>query len=159
MSKSLHWKELPDNLKDRIIEQGAVMITGTPNMDKVNKAMKEITAKKPKYNSKKAEVDGIVFDSKKEANFYQELLMLQRAGEVINIERQVKYPYFATYARNNMEFDDITYTKPGFYKADFVVTYKDGHKDVIDIKGFRTLEFRRKKKIVEAIYGITIIEK
>lgn len=137
------WKgKLPDKITPRVI-----------NPD--GHALAEHT-KKSKYGSKKTEVDGIVFDSKREANFYQELLMLKRAGEVINIERQVKYPYFATYSRDD---GIVTFTKPGFYKADFVVTYKDGHKDVVDIKGFATAIYRKKKKIIEKLYGIEIIEK
>ena len=44
-----------------------------------------------KYNSKKTVVDGQTFDSKKEARRYQELLLLEKAGEIQNLSRQVKF--------------------------------------------------------------------
>ena len=46
---------------------------------------------KSKYGAKKVEIDGIIFDSKKEGRRYQELKMLQKAGEISNLQRQVKY--------------------------------------------------------------------
>lgn len=47
--------------------------------------------KKNKYNANKIEVDGILFDSKKEAARYQELLLMERAGQIQNLRRQVWY--------------------------------------------------------------------
>jgi hypothetical protein len=47
--------------------------------------------RKSKYGSKKTEVDGIVFDSQREANYYKKLLLLRKAGEIGLIERQVPY--------------------------------------------------------------------
>lgn len=44
-----------------------------------------------KYNSKKTIVDGQTFDSRKEANRYQELLFLERVGAIKNLSRQVKF--------------------------------------------------------------------
>ena len=44
-----------------------------------------------KYNSKKTVVDGQKFDSKKEANRYQELVLLEKAGVIKNLSRQVKF--------------------------------------------------------------------
>ena len=46
---------------------------------------------KSKYGSRKTIVDGISFDSKKEASRYRELLLLERAGKIGNLRRQVKY--------------------------------------------------------------------
>ncbi|MBQ2175640.1 MAG: DUF1064 domain-containing protein, partial [Alphaproteobacteria bacterium] len=46
---------------------------------------------KRKYNNKKIIVDGIKFDSKKEALRYKELKMLEKAGIISNLQRQVKY--------------------------------------------------------------------
>ena len=55
-----------------------------------------------KYGSKKIEVDGIVFDSKKEAKRYSELLLLEKAGEISDLQRQVKYVLIpAQYAEVN----------------------------------------------------------
>lgn len=47
--------------------------------------------KKNKYSNKKVTIDGITFDSKKEANRYCELKLLQRAGKIKNLQMQVKY--------------------------------------------------------------------
>lgn len=44
-----------------------------------------------KYNNKKVEVDGIIFDSKREAERYQELSLLEKAGVIRDLQRQVKY--------------------------------------------------------------------
>ena len=44
-----------------------------------------------KYRNKKVEVDGILFDSKKEANRYMELKLLEKAGEITDLKRQVRY--------------------------------------------------------------------
>ncbi len=49
-----------------------------------------------KYKNKKVEVDGIVFDSKKEAKRYQELLLLEKAGEITDLQRQVKFVLIPT---------------------------------------------------------------
>lgn len=46
---------------------------------------------KNKYHSKKVEVGGIIFDSKKEAKRYSELLLLEKAGAISELQRQVKY--------------------------------------------------------------------
>ena len=46
---------------------------------------------KSKYHNKKVMIDGIKFDSKKEANRYQELKLMQRAGIISDLQRQVKY--------------------------------------------------------------------
>lgn len=44
-----------------------------------------------KYHSKKTEVDGILFDSKKEAQRYQQLKLMEKAGILCDLKRQVKY--------------------------------------------------------------------
>lgn len=44
-----------------------------------------------KYHSKRTEIDGILFDSKKEAQRYQQLKLMERAGVICDLKRQVKY--------------------------------------------------------------------
>lgn len=44
-----------------------------------------------KYNNKKITVDGQIFDSKKEANRYKELRLLEKAGEIKDLRTQVKF--------------------------------------------------------------------
>lgn len=92
--------------------------------------------KKNKYNAKKTKVDGITFDSKKEADYYVGLKMLLRAGEIKGFARQAEFIV--------IEGDDET--APTKYKADFVVFHKDGQAEVIDVKGIETAEFKLKMK-------------
>lgn len=95
-----------------------------------------------KYRNRKTTVDGITFDSKKEADFYTRLTRLQAAKAVSWFIRQVPF--------------DL----PGGvkYRADFLVV--DQHQGVIvyDVKGYRTEVYRLKKRQVEALYGIKIVE-
>lgn len=100
-----------------------------------------------KYNNKKTEIDGFLFDSKREANRYVELKLLERAGEIENLELQPKYSV------------DINGKHICNYFADF--RYFDSYNKSIvieDAKGMRTDVYKIKKKLVEAIYSITIVE-
>lgn len=121
-----------------------------------------------KYHSKKVTFGDEVFDSKKEAKRYQELLLLERAGEISNLQRQVKYvlipaqkePSNKVYTRGKNK----GYCKPGkvlerecSYVADFVYT-EDGKTVVEETKGFRTKEYIIKRKLMLYIHGIRIKE-
>lgn len=100
-----------------------------------------------KYHARRTEVDGIEFDSKAEANRYSELKLLQRSGEIKDLEIQVKFP---------LVVNDI---KIATYIADFV--YRDCATNAVvveDSKGFRTRDYRIKKKLMLAIHRITIFE-
>ena len=111
-----------------------------------------------KYKAIKTTVNGIVFDSKKEAAYYSSLLVMKMAksekDKVTKIELQPRFDYHITYSANGKE-----YKKKAFYKADFKVHFADGSVQIIDVKGFKTAEYKRKKKIVESLYNIEIIEK
>ena len=121
-----------------------------------------------KYNNKKIEVDGITFDSKKEANRYKELSLLQKAGKISGLRTQVRYVLIPS----QREVSDEVYTrgenkgkyKPGkllerecTYVADFVY-YKDGKVIVEDTKGFRTKEYIIKRKLMLYVHHIQIKE-
>ena len=71
-----------------------------------------------------------------------------------DFECQVKYPYEITYSANGK-----TLTKKAFYKSDFHVYHLDGSKVVEDVKGRMTDIFKRKAKIIKALYGIEIVIK
>ena len=111
-----------------------------------------------KFNAKKIIIGGILFDSKKEGLYYLKLSMLKKAtnkgDRVGEIELQPKFHYEMEYKANGN-----TYKKKAFYKADFKVKYADGREEIIDVKGFKTAIYKQKKKIVEALYNIEIIEK
>jgi len=108
-----------------------------------------------KFKAKKVIIDGITFDSIKEGNYYTQLKIQKNATKpqkkVIEINLHPRFDII------------INKKKIGFYKADFEVLFEDGHKEVIDVKGCRKgcayQLFALKKKLVEALYNIEIIEK
>lgn len=91
-------------------------------------------------------VDGIVFASKKEAKRWGELRLLETAGHIAFLERQPRFDIA------------VRCVHICFYKADFRYTNPDGSVTIEDVKGFPTPLYRLKKKLVEALYGIKIIE-
>lgn len=106
-----------------------------------------------KYRSKKTVVDGQKFDSKKEANRYQELLLLEKAGVIKNLSRQVKFVLIPSQRDESGKLIE----RECSYKADF--TYEEGIKTVVeDVKGFRTKEYVIKRKLMLWRYGIRIKE-
>jgi hypothetical protein len=96
-----------------------------------------------KYSAKKVVVDGITFDSKAEAEFYGQLKLRKYAKDIRFFLRQVPF--------------DL----PGGikYRADFMIKNNDGSIEFIDVKGIRTPTYIIKKKQVEQIYGIEIMER
>ena len=108
---------------------------------------------KNKFGNKKTVVDGIKFDSKKESEYYLKYKALLDSGVIAKLELQVPFKYEIQYLAN-----DKVHKTVGRYIADFVVTYNSGEIGVIDVKGFRTAEYKRKKKIIKKLYGIDIIE-
>lgn len=107
-----------------------------------------------KYNSKKTVVDGQKFDSKKEANRYQELLLLEKAGVIKNLSRQVKFVLIPSQRDESGKVIE----RECSYKADFVYYEEDGETVVEDVKGFRTKEYIIKRKLMLYQYGIRIRE-
>lgn len=99
-----------------------------------------------KYRSRKVVVDGIRFDSKKEADKYCELKLLKKAGIVKEIVLQPLFLLQPAYMHRGKKIRAIT------YRADFKVTYADGRIVVIDVKGYRTKEYQLKKKMFLARY-------
>lgn len=104
--------------------------------------------RKYKYNNQKTVVNGILFDSKREANRYCELLLLMRAGEITNLQRQVRYTLIP---KQDGE-------RACEYVADFVYTDKAGHTIVEDVKGVRTDVYKIKRKLMRWVHGITVDE-
>lgn len=100
-----------------------------------------------KYRAVKTVVDGITFDSKREAKRWQELQLLEKAGEIFNLGRQHRYDF------------EVNGIKLGFYKADFVYWLpKTKERIVEDCKGFKTPVYNLKKKLMKALHGIDILE-
>ena len=102
-----------------------------------------------KYGNKKVRLpDGTVYDSKKEYKRHMELLLLQRAGEICDLKRQVKYELIP-----KQEGERAVY-----YVADFVYCLANGELVVEDAKGFRTEGYIIKRKLMLEKYGIRISE-
>lgn len=116
-----------------------------------------------KYRNKKVEVDGIVFDSKKEAKRWQELRLLEQAGEIGDLRRQVKFELIPS------QYDTVGHTKTGkpikrcyerpcTYIADFAYVDAQGKPHVEDTKGMRTANYIIKRKLMAYIHGIRVEE-
>lgn len=102
--------------------------------------------RKNKYNNKKTIVDGIKFDSKKEAKRYTELKKEEQKGTIKNLKLQPKFLLNPT-----VRYDGTTYKKVS-YKADFMYT-KNDEIVVEDVKGYKTEIYKLKKKIFLNLYG------
>lgn len=105
-----------------------------------------------KYHNKKVTINGETFDSKKEAARWQELLLLQRAGKISHLNRQVTYELIPS-----QHIDGKCVERAVKYVADFV--YKEnGNLVVEDTKGLKTPDYIIKRKLMLSVYGIRIKE-
>lgn len=105
-----------------------------------------------KYHNKKTVLNGERFDSKKEAARWQELCLLQRAGKISHLNRQVTYTLIPA-----QYIDGKCVERSCNYIADFV--YKEnGNLIVEDAKGKRTPEYVIKRKLMLQVYGIRVKE-
>jgi len=95
-----------------------------------------------KFHAVAVKRDGHRFDSKAEARFYDNLCFQQKAGHIVCFLRQVP----------------IHYPGGGKLVIDFLVFYKDGSCEFIDVKGMSTQTYKAKKRIVESIYPFKIRE-
>ena len=115
---------------------------------------------------KKTEIDGIVFDSQTEAEYYQYLKQLQNDGYIVNFTMQDEWILQDKYLiadgvridGNDPDFKKYQKKYPGCtvqpikYISDFVVYYKDGSIQVIDVKGQKTIDFKIKEKMFNFKY-------
>ena len=102
-----------------------------------------------KYGNVKTTVDGITFDSRKEASRWQELKLLERAGEITGLNRQLKIELIPK---------TVLY-KAVYYVADFVYfDVRKGKHVYEDVKGVRTKEYIIKKKLLFWRHKIKITE-
>lgn len=109
--------------------------------------------KKPtnnKYKAIKTKVNGITFDSKREAAYYAELCFRKRVGEIVGeIEIQPKFP---------LRQGDFKFASRPF-RADFRFTEVRGNElvtRIVDVKGVDTREGRLRRRIAEFIHNVTI---
>lgn len=116
-----------------------------------------------KYYSKKVTRNGITYDSIKEARRHQELLLLQRAGAITDLQRQVEFELIPAQREPDRvgvrggKIKGKTIEQKCSYIADFVYT-ENGNKVVEDTKGFRTKDYIIKRKLMLWVHGIKIKE-
>lgn len=106
-----------------------------------------------KYRAKKTEVDGIVFDSKKEARRYQELKLFEKAGVISDLQTQVKFVLIPAQRINGKVVE-----RECSYVADFVYLDEAGKKVVEDTKGVKTKDYIIKRKLMLWVHFIRIKE-
>lgn len=125
--------------------------------------------RKNKYGAKKITdpETGYVFDSKKECRRWQELRFMEKAGQIIQLQRQVKYVLIPAQYERYERYSEKTgkrlqdgvrcLEKEVSYLADFV--YERAGKTVVeDTKGFRTADYVIKRKLMLHVHGIKIQE-
>jgi len=126
-----------------------------------------------KYKNNPVEYDGISFDSKREAKRYAELKLLERAGKITDLQRQVKFELIPAQYEIVERYSDKTgkklkdgkrlLEKECSYIADFVYT-SNGQTVVEDVKGYRDpqsagyAKFVIKRKLMLYVHGIKIQE-
>lgn len=104
-----------------------------------------------KYKARKTVVDGITFDSRREAHRYTVLKSMEEDGAIENLRRQVRYELVPAFDVDGKHY------RPIFYVADFV--YREDGKEVVeDVKGMRTDVYRLKSKLFAKRYGMSIKE-
>jgi hypothetical protein len=122
-------------------------------------------ARMAKYNSKKVTRDGMTFDSVKEYKRYCELRLLEKAGAISNLQRQVEFELIPAQrepdtvgVRGGIKRGKVI-EKAVKYVADFVYT-EDGRMIVEDVKSpaTKTRDYIIKRKIMLWAKGITIRE-
>jgi Protein of unknown function (DUF1064). len=109
-----------------------------------------------KYKAVKVTVDGIVFDSKREAARYHELKLMEKAGKIRNLRLQTRWPLVV---QKDGELSVLAGVQVGVYMSDF--DYEElpsGAYVVEDSKGVRTALYRWKAKHMAIQYGIQIRE-
>ena len=116
-----------------------------------------------KYGNKKVVRNGITYDSKKEADRHAVLKLMERSGKIQDLQRQVKFVLIPA------QYEQDTVGKRGgvkrgklierecSYIADFLYI-ENGNRVVEDSKGFRTADYKLKRKMMLFLHGIRIKE-
>lgn len=115
-----------------------------------------------KFKNKKTVVNGIEFDSKKEANRYKELIQMVEAGCIHNLRLQECYELIPKAALNTPRLGKngrMAYCERAVvYRADFSYKNHNGQEIVEDVKGVKTPEYIIKRKLMKYRYDIEVKE-
>ena len=139
----LRWTE--EDLKDYQTRQKQQALPCVPAVPSGVSVADMDRPKRNKYGNRRVEVDGIRFDSQKEARYYEELMLRYQAGDLKLVLLQVPF----------------ILPGPVKYYADFLTIDNDGRFEVIDVKSEATRKNRvyiNKKKQMKAVWGIEIKE-
>lgn len=110
-----------------------------------------MAARASKYHARKTVVDGIEFDSAREAKRFTELRALEDAGKIQGLRLQVPFELLPSFECDGVRYRGMRYV------ADFVYR-RDGKVVVEDCKGFKTAEYRMKKKLMAYVNHMNIEE-
>nr|UWD63394.1 MAG: Protein of unknown function (DUF1064) [Bacteriophage sp.] len=106
-----------------------------------------------KYHAKKTTVDGITFDSRREADRYLVLKSMEEDGAIEDLRRQVRYELIPPFDVDGRHY------RPVFYVSDFTYVDRETGEEVVeDVKGMRTDTYRLKSKLFARRYGKAIKE-
>lgn len=107
-----------------------------------------------KYGNKKTVIDGQVFDSQAEARRWIDLRLLEKAGRIAYLERQVVIELLP-----KVKYSDARRATPAVrYVADFCYVNVQGERVIEDVKGVRTPAYRLKKHMLKALHGLEVKE-
>lgn len=107
-----------------------------------------------KYHNRKVQIDGILFDSAREARRYGELKLLEKGGYISGLRLQVPFELIP----NQKNIDGKVVERKVSYIADFVYLDREGRTVVEDSKGMKTEVYKLKKKLMRYVHGIEIKE-
>ncbi|WP_426345188.1 DUF1064 domain-containing protein [Alcaligenes sp. HNGD-HTN06] len=109
---------------------------------------------KRKYGNRKVVIDGITFDSEREGTRYQKLKLLERAGQITDLELQPRFVLIPKQRRSDGKAE-----RSCEYVADFRYTDTATGQTVIeDAKGMRTRDYIMKRKLMLQVHGISVRE-
>jgi len=105
-----------------------------------------------KYHSRKTEYAGYVFDSKAEARRYQELLLLEKAGEITDIELQPEFVLVYPFTHQGKKYRGVKYRADFRYRTSPDGLFNQGETIVEDMKGHRTALYIAKLQMLLTRY-------
>lgn len=107
-----------------------------------------------KYRNQKTIIDGVTFDSKREALYFLKLKALEAAGDIKSLKCQVKFDFPV----NGQVLKYVDSNRVMKYIADFEYFDMYGNRKVVDVKGMKTRDYLIKKALMMACHGIEIEE-
>ena len=106
-----------------------------------------------KYGAKSVTIDGHKFPSKREAEYYLLFKSMLQSGKITTLQLQPRFELIPAYTNNAGKK-----VRPCHYTADFLLTYPDGRKKVIEVKGYRTRDYQLRRKLFEYQYREYLFE-